>query len=394
MIKKWLDKLDIHLLFIIFLLAIMSCMTLTAAYELNFTNENYTYKQVAFYIISIVLFFILTIIDLDMIKYFSSYIYFICLLLLVGIIFLTGSISKELNGALGWYIIGPVSIQPAELMKFGFIIILAKILDNHKYKKNNLGNELVLICKMVLCLLPIMITLFFYPDLGNMLTHLSIFICMVFVSNIRFRTIFTFILSIPMTLGATFVYIYFRYESFFFNHILGLLPDHVASRFYGWLKPEEYPQSAHQMIQSITHIGAGNINGYKFAKDYNPEIPLAYSDMIFSVIGSVFGFIGSAFLIMLFLLLIYKVVTISLSYHENYGKYLGAGITGYILFQVFQNIGMSVGILPITGVALPFISYGGSALITAMVTLGLVMNMKVNGRQYMFRNESALDGFE
>src|SRR5690606_29627909 len=131
MIKKWLDKLDIHLLFIIFLLAIMSCMTLTAAYELNFTNENYTYKQVSFYIISIVLFFIITIIDLDMIKYFSSYIYFICLLLLVGIIFLTGSISKELNGALGWYIIGPVSIQPAELMKFGFIIILAKILDNH-----------------------------------------------------------------------------------------------------------------------------------------------------------------------------------------------------------------------------------------------------------------------
>lgn len=391
MLKKWLDKLDLHLLFIVFLLAIVSFMTLSAGYEMNFTNENYTYKQVAFYIISIVLFFIITVIDLDIIKNLTYSIYFICLFLLLGILLFTGSISKEINGALGWYIIGSVSIQPAELMKFAFILMLAKLLDTHQYQKDSLANELFLIGKMVLCLIPIMVILFYYPDLGNMLTHLSIFVCMVFVSKIRLRTIFTFILSIPMIVGGALVYLYIRFESFFFNQIIGLLPDHVASRFYGWLRPEDYPDSAHQMIQAMTHIGAGNISGYEFAEDYNPEVPLAYSDMIFSVVGAVFGFIGSAFVIMLYLLLIYKIVTISLSYHEDYGKYLGAGITGFILFQVFQNIGMSVGLLPITGVSLPFISYGGSSLITVMVTLGLVMNMKVNTKKYMFGNESTLE---
>lgn len=392
MIKNWLDKLDLHFLFIIFLLAIVSFMTLSAAYEMNFTNENYTYKQIFFYIFSIVLFFIVTVIDLDIFKHFTYYIYFICLVLLLGIILLAGTdYSAEINGALGWYQIKSVSIQPAELMKFGFILMLAKLLDSHKYKKDSLGNELFLIGKMVLCLIPIMVILFFYPDLGNMLTHLSIFVCMVFVSRIRLRTIITFILSVPTIVGGALVYLYFRNENYFFNNVLGLLPDHVASRFYGWLRPEDFPDSAHQMTQAITHIGVGNISGYEFANDYKPEVPLAYSDMIFSVVGAVFGFMGSAFVIMLFLLLIYKVVTISLSYHENYGKYIGAGITGFILFQVFQNIGMSVGILPITGISLPFISYGGSSLITVMVTLGLVMNMKVNAKKYMFTTESSLD---
>ncbi|WP_217588341.1 FtsW/RodA/SpoVE family cell cycle protein [Lentibacillus saliphilus] len=372
-------KIDLSIVTLLLVMCIVSLLSISTAYQLGLSNENYTTKQIVFYIVSFAVLFSMAYVDPDFLKRISIYIYIGCLLLLLGILLLPENISPTINGAKGWFRYGGVSLQPAELSKVGFILALSSIAKKHSLYEPSLRNDLQQLLKMLGLFIPIAMMLISYPDLGNLLTHAFILFCIMLVSTIRPRTL-VYLLSLPTAFFVA-AFLLYRYATeFFFESVLGLLSDYQAKRFYGWLQPNEYTEAGHQLIQSITSIGAGQLSGYQNIT----HVPYAYSDMIFSIIGSQYGFIGATLVILMFFLLIYRITVISLNYHDHFGKYVGAGVSGLITYHVFQNIGMSIGLLPITGIGLPFISYGGSALVTVMVAIGFMLSLYRHTKTYMF----------
>lgn len=153
-----------------------------------------------------------------------------------------------------------------------------------------------------------------------------------------------------------------------------------------WLHPEQDTSNqGYQLWQSIKAVGSGGITGTGFdnSKVY---VPVRESDMIFSVIGENFGFIGSALLILLYLLLIYLMIRVTFDTRNEFYAYISTGVIMMILFHVFENIGMNIGLLPLTGIPLPFISAGGSSLIGNLIGIGMVMSMRYHHHSYMFSN--------
>ena len=153
-----------------------------------------------------------------------------------------------------------------------------------------------------------------------------------------------------------------------------------------WLHPEQDTSNqGYQLWQSIKAVGSGGITGTGF-NNSKVYVPVRESDMIFSVIGENFGFIGSALLILLYLLLIYLMIRVTFDTRNEFYAYISTGVIMMILFHVFENIGMNIGLLPLTGIPLPFISAGGSSLIGNLIGIGMVMSMRYHHHSYMFSN--------
>lgn len=373
--------MDYVLLSLLMLLSIISFISLYNVQDLHLSDDNYLKKQLVWYALSIILMLTVTFIDISLFKQLAVYIYIFSLIFLAGILFAPADIAPTINGAKGWYRIGPFSIQPAEFMKIGLILALSHTAARAEADSAPLS-ELKLIIKMGLYVLPLIYFMQSFPDLGNLLVFLVIFMSILLVANLRISTLLI-VFSIPVLLLTAMVFLYFYYSDFFFNQVLGLLPDYQAKRFYGWLKPYEYPEAGYQLRQSLLSIGAGQLYGHSSLENF-PNVPYAYSDFIFAVIAGLYGFLGASLVVILYFLLIYRITLIAVHYQDPFGSYVGAGVVGMIAFQVFQNIGMSIGIVPITGLVLPFISYGGSSLITSMIAIGLMMNIKMRTKQYMF----------
>lgn len=174
-----------------------------------------------------------------------------------------------------------------------------------------------------------------------------------------------------------FLYVFFNYVDLLIS--LEILEPHQLERIYGWLYPEQYASSyAMQTLSATRGIGSGQLLGTGFLNSVqaaNASIPEMHTDFIFAVIGEEFGFIGSTIVICIFFLLIYRMVMLAMACKDLYGTYIIAGIAGMLTFQIFQNIAMTIGLMPVTGIALPFISYGGSAFMTNMIAVGIVINI-------------------
>jgi rod shape determining protein RodA len=375
---SYFEKFDYIYFSLIILLGLASLVSLYQVQILQ--GEYFVMQQVVWYVVGLGGCFVVSFfLDLDIIKRLSLYIYLFFLLLLIGILVAPASISKEINEAYGWYSIGGFSFQPAESMKIGLILYLAQVISKGTDTSPTLKEEMLLVGKLTLItLIPVAIVMKF-PDFGNAMVYLAIYGVMLIVSRVRMKTILL-IFSIPITVVLALAITYFAAPDFFLDRILGMLPSYQASRFYGWLQPEKYAISGYQLNQSIMAIGAGNMSGY----EQLPHVPYAYSDLIFAVIGGVFGFLGTSIVLLLYFTLIYKIIMISQRYHDSFGSLIGAGIAGFLTFQIFQNVGMSIGLMPVTGLGLPLISYGGSALVITLASLGLILNMRVNTMTFMF----------
>lgn len=151
-----------------------------------------------------------------------------------------------------------------------------------------------------------------------------------------------------------------------------------------WLHPEQdTTNQGYQLWQSIKAVGSGGITGTGF-NNSKVYVPVRESDMIFSVIGENFGFVGSALLILVYLLLIYLMIRVTFDTRNEFYAYISTGVIMMILFHVFENIGMNIGLLPLTGIPLPFISAGGSSLIGNLIGIGMIMSMRYHHHSYMF----------
>ncbi|WP_449539498.1 FtsW/RodA/SpoVE family cell cycle protein [Ferdinandcohnia sp. Marseille-Q9671] len=383
------QKIDYTLLFILFLMAIVSVIAIQSAQPFlpeKLRNINFSVQQIQWYVIGTIAIAGTMVIDFDRFKMISWYLYGFGMLLLLGLFvekyIVDIPFASKVKGATSWYNFGFASFQPSELMKIIIIIVLSKIIADHRenYPINTVRDDLLLIGKIILAAAPPIGLLVLQPDMGMTMVFMSIIATMILVAGIKWRIIFTGIFSAVFVISVG-VFLYFRFPDFFFKYII---EDYQMSRFYGWLAPfDTAGNEGHQLVRSLLAIGSGQLQGKGF-QESEVTIPEGHTDFIFAVIAEQFGFIGTSIIISLFFLLIYRMIHIALESHDPYGSYLCAGVIGMITFQVFQNVGMTVGILPITGLPLPFVSYGGSSLATYMIAIGIVLNVRSRTKKFMF----------
>ena len=345
-----------------FLLISIICIK-SSSYILPSVYENLHIKQLSWYFIGGFLYFVTRVIGNEKIYKVSSYIYFISCFLLFLVLF----IGKDINGSKAWISLGNISFQPSELAKIGIILEISKILNKYNYKKNKtLKSEFILILKVFLVVLLPSILVFLEPDTGAVISYFLIGMIMLFISGLKLRW-FVLLFSIITLCVFIFIYIYNT------KALINSLNSSLFYRIDRILKWKE--NSGMQLENSLIAIGSSGIWGHGRMNTplYFPE---PYTDFIFAVYASNYGLFGSILFILVLLIFDIKIITVGLNAKKNIDKYIISGIISLIIFYQIQNISMTIGLLPITGVPLPFISYGGSSLIIYMILIAIVMNIR------------------
>ncbi|MCT6923340.1 FtsW/RodA/SpoVE family cell cycle protein [Metasolibacillus sp.] len=387
---KFKIKLDYLIITCIFLLCIASCLFIYSSSSINGQYVgaiNFVYKQIIFYIVGFILIIFISQLDAKQIKAISLAMYFILFISLIGLIFAPESIARPVNGAKAWYQIPFIgTFQPSEFLKFSFLIITSWIVVHHntKYEVHTFKSDILLLLKIGILTLPPVILVYIQPDTGMILLYVSMLFPMLFFSGIQKRILIS-ILGIPLILISFIVTCYLFFHEFYQNKILSLLSPHQISRINGWLDPFNHGDSAYQTKQALLAIGSGEIYGKGFMKN-NVYIPEKHTDFIFANIAEETGFLGASVIIILLFILIFRFVQIALLVNTQFAILLISGIIGLLSFQVFQNVGMTIGLLPVTGVTLPFLSYGGSSLLSNMMLVGIIISIKNSYRYFMFEN--------
>jgi rod shape determining protein RodA len=288
----------------------------------------------------------------------SQPIYVICVLMLISVLVF----GKYVGGSRRWLIFGPISIQPSELVKISIIAILAHYFSKDAYTRGFTLRELIR--PFILTMIPIVLIVR-QPDLGTAMLIVLIAAAMTIFVKIERRSLIYLI----VTSGVIVPLIWF------------FLKPYQKQRILVFLDPDRDPLGAgYHIIQSKIAIGSGMISGKGYLKGTQNALsflPEEHTDFIFSVLAEEWGFIGSIVLIVFFFVLIFWGLNVALKCREPFGTILSVGITSMIFWQVLINIGMSMGLMPVVGVPLPFVSYGGSSVLTTAIGIGLLLNVSM-----------------
>ncbi|MEH7123797.1 FtsW/RodA/SpoVE family cell cycle protein [Bacillus sp. JJ1773] len=379
-------KIDLNLVFIVFLLFLVSCISIYSAQTTGQYKENFLLKQIVWYMVGTGIIAAVISLDSEQLRKISWYAYSFGLFLLAFLIVAPSSIAPVINGAKAWYRVpGMGSLQPSELVKVFLILVLARVIDEHHQKNpiKTIQTDFKLLMKLgVFTGIPLLLVMQ-QPDLGTGLVFISILLGMIFISGITWK-----LLAPIFGTGLTLISIIFYFVLWhpeILEKYLGV-KEYQFGRIYSWLDPYNYQSSAgFQLTRSLLAIGSGETSGkgYGTREVYLPE---SHTDFIFSIVGEEFGFIGASVLVSLFFLLIYQITKIGMETKNHFYSYICVGVISMITFHVFQNIGMTIGLLPITGIPLPFISYGGSSLMGNMLGLSLIFSIRYHYKKYMFSN--------
>ena len=359
-------KVEKGILIPLIILAIISITTIYSAQQL-LTDSNTLYlKQAMWFGIGFILAYIVMYIGNDFL-YKNVYILYI-----IGIISLIALLlfAPTINNAKAWFSIpGVGTIQPSEFMKIILILTLARIINdfNNKYDNPTIKDEFLFLIKVIIIVMIPSILTFLQPDTGVVLIYLLITICMLFVSGIRYRWFLVAIGLIALVLAIV-LGIYFINDDLFIK-MFGSDFFYRIDRLLDWQHG-----SGMQLENAMMAIGSAGLFGSGFGNTpiYIPE---AHTDFIFSVFASNYGLIGSLCLIGLLIYFDTKIISLGIKSYNNINKYTIAGIIGMLIYQQVQNIGMTLGLMPITGITLPFISYGGSSLLSYMLMAGIIFSI-------------------
>ena len=350
-------------------------------------GDNFVIKQVLYYIVGLGIAFTIMTFDADQLKKMSWYLYILGLLILIVLIIAPESIAPVKNGAKSWFTLPGFSLQPSELMKVFLIMALAALVQNHHMKNRvkTLQTDFMLLIKIgITTMIPIILVLR-QPDLGTSLVMIAIMVGMIFVSGITWKILLPLFGGGTLLIGVIF-YLVVWHPNIMEKYLH--VKQYQFGRIYAWLDPYNYTSAeGYQLIKSLLAIGSGTTSGKGFG---NREVylPEGHTDFIFSVIGEEYGFLGSSLVISLFFLLIYNMTKIGLETKNDFNTYICVGVICMLTFHVFENIGMTIGLLPITGIPLPFLSYGGSSLLGNMMALGLIFSIRYHHKKYMFSTSS------
>ena len=359
-------KIDIFILLCILLFAVISIISIGSAEKLLVNSNNLILRQFLWYIVGFVVIYIVMFMGNNIIYKNAWILYIIGVILLVLVLFF----GAPINEAKCWFKIPHLgNFQPSEFMKIILIIALGRLINDFKEKVNNptVFEEFKFLIKVLIIVgIPSVLT-FLEPDTGVVLIYLLITIVMLFIAGIRYRW---FIIGF----GFCVIILAFILGTYFLNNnlfikIFGSSFFLRIDRLLDWSK-----SSGYQLENGITSIGSGGIIGYGLNNTpiYFPE---PQTDFIFAVFANNFGFIGSLFLIALITFFDLRLIKIAIESPSSINKYVIGGIIGMLIYQQLQNIGMTIGLMPITGITLPFISYGGSSLLSYMIMAGLILNV-------------------
>ncbi|MCM1370574.1 MAG: FtsW/RodA/SpoVE family cell cycle protein [Clostridium sp.] len=359
-------KIDKFFLIAIIIFMIISIINIYSANKLLYSVSNLALRQIIWYIIGFILVAIIFIIKNKTIYKYINILYIIGNILLVCLLLF----APVINNTKSWFSIpGIGTIQPSEFMKIILIIMLAKTIDkfNSTHENPTVFEEFILILKVLfITFIPAILT-FLQPDTGIVLIYLLITFVMLFISGIRYR--WFFLLFILLGSIVAFILILFFLNNDLFIDIFGTSFFLRIDRLIDWNN-----NSGYQLTNGIAAIGSGGLFGFGIANTpiYFPE---PQTDFIFAVFANNFGFIGSIALISFIALFDIKLIQLAKKTKLGINSYVISGIIGMLLYQQFQNIGMTFGVIPITGITLPFISYGGSSLLSYMLIIGIIFNI-------------------
>lgn len=360
-------KINFRIVIPIVLMAIISIISIYSA--LTYTSKslgNLALKQAIWYMVGVGLVFVLVKLGNEYLYRHTWILYIIGNLLLV-VLLLFGT---PINNSKCWLIIpGIGSVQPSEFMKIFIMLVLASMIHNfrNKYKNPSLWEEFLFIVKSFgVVLIPSILT-FLEPDTGAVIIYFIIYIAMMFVSGIRIRWFVIAIILFGVGMGS-FLGLYFFKEDIFIK-VFGSSIYYRLERLFDW-----QTGSGLQLENALAAIGSSSLVGCGFNKTpiYFPE---SSTDFIFGVFASNFGFVGICLLLGIILYFDLSIIRLARRRINDTDKYILIGIVAMLLFQQVQNIGMTVGLVPITGITLPFISYGGSSLLSYMMIVGIILNI-------------------
>jgi rod shape determining protein RodA len=380
------EKFDWTLTLLLFLFFLVSCIAIYSGQASNqYEGTNFLIQQIFWYGVGAIIIAIVMQFDSDQIRKLSWILYgFGILLLLILAIAPVSKLTPRINGAQSWFQLPIGSIQPSEFMKVFLILGLSITIYRHNEKHLNrtIKTDFILLFKIgLVTALPISLVMM-QPDLGTSLVMLAIMTGLIFISGISWKIILSLYGTGATLAGIIFYFVIWAPE--ILEKYLGVKP-YQFDRIYAWLDPVNNAAGYH-LSNSLKAIGSGLLTGKGFG-ERKVYIPESHTDFIFSVIGEEYGFIGSSIVIGLFFLLIYHLTKTALETVDPYNTYICVGVISMITFHVFQNIGMTIQVLPITGIPLPFISYGGSSLMGNMLAMGLIYSIHYHHRNYMFSSD-------
>ncbi|WP_317854966.1 FtsW/RodA/SpoVE family cell cycle protein [Chakrabartyella piscis] len=375
-IKKIFQNLDIFILIAILALVSFGSVAIASAIHVNLGEDYATLmKHFAFFFMGIVLMLIAANVDYEYFSQFHVPIYLLNLLLLIAVLL----IGVDGGGAVRWIAIGPLTIQPSEFAKVMMIFCLSKILADRPDRVNELPTLLFLCAYMAL---PIVLVLM-QPALSSSLVLVAIFCILLFVAGLSYIWIRNIVLVAAPVVG--FILIDVASETPLLMD--KILAPHQFNRILSFVDPTRDADLYYQTEKSISAIGSGQLTGqglFQGTLNQLSYLPEPHNDFIFSVIGEEFGFIGCIFVIGVLLFLIFRCIVIAISARDTLGQLLALGVAGMFAFQTFVNCGVALGILPNTGMSLPFVGYGGSAMWTNMIAIGLVLNIRKKEMKSLF----------
>lgn len=387
---KGSERFDWALALLLLIFFVISCVAIYSGQASGQYTGNFVLSQIKNYAVGIFIVAVVMYFDSEQVKKLSWVLYGLGIILLIGL-FIVPLFSDTLvplkKGARLWYQFPYIGqFQPSEFMKVFLIIALSKVIISHheKFIEKTLKTDFFLLIKLgIVTALPL--GLIIVRDLGTALVVIAILAGIILASGISWKIIVP-IYGLGGTLAGIILYLVIAAPEILVKYLK--VDTYQFFRIYSWIDPIGHKQGAGlQLYKSLQAIGSGLITGKGFS-GRQVYIPDSHTDFIFSVIGEEYGFIGGSIVISLFFLLIYHLTKTALDTKDPFNTYICVGIISMITFHVFQNIGMTIQVLPITGIPLPFISYGGSSLMGNMMAMGLIFGMKYHHKNYMFASDS------
>ncbi|MCL1951044.1 MAG: FtsW/RodA/SpoVE family cell cycle protein [Turicibacter sp.] len=353
---------------------------------LQYPNAStFVFRQLLNFSVGLVAMGGVLIVGIDRIRVLNWYLYGILMVLLVGLVFHQRGFpivpfSHAAGGAARWYQFPGFTMQPAEFMRFILIMMVGDIIQKHNYShphaRRTSKTDAMLILKSVAVIIAPTVLIYLQPDSGTAIFILLTTAVMLLVGGVQWRYILTVALGLGLVLG-TFLYIAYYYPQFLID-VVGIEAYRVG-RFNGWFDPfGTFSGDGNQLARGLVLIGSGGMfgNGMQAAVWFVQE---AHTDYIFSTLASDFGFMGAMAILIVYGLFMFEIINTAVLNRGHFNSFVCSGIFASLIAQLFWNMGMNVGLLPISGVTLPFVSYGGSSMLATMIMLGLVLSSYVEG---------------
>ena len=338
---------------------------LVEIYSIALSQENQDFlnfnKQLIFTLAGLVVLFIFAFLDYFNWRSFSRYIYIFGLVLLIGVLIF----GETIRGTRGWFYLGPLSIQPVEFIKFVLIIFLARYFSDVSIKLNPAKHLLI----SGVGVLVFIILVLLQPDFGSAVILFLLWVAMLVVAGFKLKYLAVVGLIVIMVMGSGWAFFFAPYQK---------------QRLVTYLNPSFDPlDQSYNITQAIIAIGAGGLvgRGVGFGSQSQLKfLPEAQNDFIFAVIAEELGFLGTGLILLFFAILLYRLLKSLKAINNDFGIFFIIGGLALIFIEMFINIGMNIGLLPVIGISLPFVSYGGSAMITSLMLIGVAESIIIRSK--------------